>query len=89
MEDDPDEPPDEPLSHPTWLVIASSAITSAKYNRRGRDLDTKTVPTLSSSIAASNPPEPPDPSTGIIDAYITGGLRIVMCGFFEMVVERV
>ena len=42
---------------------------------RGRDLETKAVPTLNRSIAASNPPEPPEPSPGTIDAYITGGLR--------------
>lgn len=71
--------PTEPLSHPTWLVIASSMITSTKYIRRGRELATSVVPMLSRSIEASRPPpQPPKPSPGTIDAYVTGLRHMVI-----------
>jgi hypothetical protein len=73
--------PTEPLSHPTWLVIASTINTSTKYIRRGRgrELATSVVPTLSRSIEASKPPpQPPTPSPGTIDAYTIAGRRLVI-----------
>jgi hypothetical protein len=77
------------LSHPTWLVTASSTITSAKNIRRGRDFATSVVPRLSSSIETRKPPEPPNPSPGIIDAYFTGVRRIVTPVLVVTVVVRV
>src|SRR5258708_22941944 len=82
-------PAEPPLSHPTAPITPNINISIAKKIRRGRGLDIGIDPRLSTSIANRNPPDPPSPSPGTIDAYITGERRIVIPVLFVMVVARV